>query len=87
MGLDSSFGEHIGFSQEVTFIVHHFQSAQKEIGGIIGISQLVAPVVNDAVLGNEVVIDLVQLRLILLYHRIRIMLVHLDFDQILDAVL
>ena len=85
MGLNGAFGEHIRFALEVAVIVHDFQSAQEEIGGIVRECQLVAPAVDKPVLFREVVIEPVQLPLLLSNGGIRDGFVHLEVNQRMDA--
>ena len=85
MGLNGAFGEHIRLALEIAVIVHDFQCAQKEIGGIVGECQLVAPAVDKSVLFREAVVEPVQLCLLIPNGRIRDGFVHLEVDQLMDA--
>ena len=85
MGLNGAFGEHIRLALEVAVIVHNFQSAQEEIGGIVAECQLVAPAVDKPVFFREAVIEPVQLCLFLNNGGIRDGFVHLEVNQLMDA--
>ena len=85
VGLDGAFGEHIRLALEIAIIVHDFQSAQEEIGGIVGECQLVAPAVDKPILFREAVIAPVQFCLFILNGGIRDGFVHLEVDQLMDA--
>ena len=85
VGLNGAFGKHIRLALEIAVIVHDFQSAQEEIGGIVGECQLVAPAVDKPILFREAVIEPVQLPLFLLNGGIRDGFVHLEVNQLMDA--
>ena len=85
MGLNGAFGEHIRFALEVAVVVHDFQRAQEEIGGIVGECQLVAPAVDKPILFREAVIAPVQFCLFILNGGIRDGFVHLEVNQLMDT--
>ena len=72
--LDGALGEHIGFSFKVSLTVQHLQG-REEVVGIVGIEdRFVGPGVDEAILGDEGIIEGVELLLLALDFRIGVVL-------------
>ena len=74
MTADGALGEQVGFPFQAALLIQHLQRTQQEIGAVLVKGDGIAAGVDQPVVMGKAVIEVVQLRLLLPYHAIRIVL-------------